>query len=1055
MKQMKYIVAILSLVMGFAIQGMAQKGIQKVQISGVVLESATGKPLSGARVEIPNVISALTGDDGKFTLNKSIQGAYLVVSAPGFATKHVALLKNNGLVIRLLDESFKGKFEDIAMPFDMKNDYKVEKAVSTHENRTDYKLGSATIDPVLETSLAGLNVVPKTGAPGAGANMYLDGFNTLNANSQPLIVLDGVPYENQPIYSLITGNTLSPLTDIDIKDVENITVLKDGASIYGSRAANGVILINTLRAKNPATRINFYAYSGVNFTPNTQYKMMDAWNYKSYLADMLNSEGLSSNQIQALPYINSQLPVVENWGVSGNPDYYRYNQSTNWQNQVFKTSMDQNYHLNVTGGNDAALYAISFGYLNQGGSVDNTSYSRYTTRVNAGIKLTDWFKLNADMSFVYAERNVSFEGLNRNFSPVYSALIKAPFMSPNVYNVSGQQTPNLEDVDVFNVSNPRAIIDNSLTASNRFRFFGFLNGIVTFSKFFDLSLLGGLTTDKATERIFLPQAGVNHDALPASAITNEAQQMRNHLLQVNADVRLNYQRTFNYIHDVKLHLGSRYQSSNAELDWGKAYNTASDEMKTLGDGLNALAQMGGSLGNWNTISNYFNGDYSYLNKYFVSVNAALDGSSRFGKDANGLLIFNNRFGFFPSVNASWLISSEEFMKNMNAINVLKLRAGYSITGNDDIGNYASRYYYVPQNLLGAYGLVRGNIPNPKLQWETNKKINAGIDASFLNERLNVSLDLYSSVTQDLLSIKNITAASGMSFAIYNDGSLQNKGIDLNISGRLVDHSNFKWDMGLIFSTYKNTLLSMSNDESFTTIDGGIIRTKVGAPIGQFWGYQTQGVFSSTAEAAAANLSIQHSDGSLTPFTAGDVHFVDRNNDHIINSADMTVIGDPNPSFIGTYSNKIQWKRFTLDAMFNFSVGNKVYNALRANLESMSNTDNQTVAAQYRWQVDGQVTTMPKAVWGDPMQNSRFSDRWIEDGSFIRLKTVTLSYDLPLKSGFISNAQLYVTGNNILTFTRYLGYDPEFNISSNPLYYGIDGGVTAQPRTVLLGVKIGL
>ena len=170
---------------------------------------------------------------------------------------------------------------------------------------------------------------------------------------------------------------------------------------------------------------------------------------------------------------------------------------------------------------------------------------------------------------------------------------------------------------------------------------------------------------------------------------------------------------------------------------------------------------------------------------------------------------------------------------------------------------------------------------------------------------------------------------------------------------------------------------------------------------------------------------------------------------------MTVIGDPNPSFIGTYTNKIQWKRFTLDAMFNFSVGNKVYNALRANLESMSNTDNQTVAAQYRWQVDGQVTAMPKAVWGDPMQNSRFSDRWIEDGSFIRLKTVTLSYDLPLKSGFISNAQIYVTGNNVLTFTHYLGYDPEFNISSNPLYYGIDGGVTAQPRTVLLGVKIGL
>jgi TonB-linked SusC/RagA family outer membrane protein len=988
-------------------------------------------------------------------LTKTVQGAYLIVSAPGFASKYVPVLKDKDLVIRLIDDSFKGKFEDIAMPFAMQNDFSISNAVSNHENRTDYKLGASTLDPVLQGSMSGLNTISKTGAPGAGANMYLDGFNSLNANTQPLIVLDGVPYENQSIYSLISGNNVTPLTDLDIKDVENITVLKDGASIYGSKAANGVILINTLRAKNPATRINFYAYTGVNMVPNTQYKMMNAWNYKSYLADMLSSEGLTANQIQALPYINNELPVVQNWGVSGNADYYRYNQTTNWQNQVFKTSIDQNYQLNVTGGNDAALYAISFGYLNQGGSVDNTSFSRYTTRVNAGIKLTDWFKLNANMSFVYSERNLSYEGLNRNFNPVYSALIKAPFTSPFVYNVTGEQTPNLEGADVFNISNPRAIIDNSLTSSNRFRFFGYLNGIITFSKYLDLSILGGLTTDKTSEQIFMPQAGIYHNVLPSADVINESQQLRNHLLQLNTDVRFNYQRTFNYVHDLKIHLGSRYQSSNAELDWGKSYNSASDQMKTLGDGINALAQMGGSLGSWNTINNYLNADYAYLSRYFVSLNAALDGSSRFGKDANGLLLFNNRFGFFPSINGAWLISSEQFMNNQHVVNILKLRAGYSITGNDDIGNYSARYYYVPQSLLGAYGLVRGNIPNTKLQWETNKKINVGVDASFLGERLNLSADIFSARTENLLSIKSIATATGIGYAAYNDGTLQNNGIDLSISGRIIDHTNLKWDMGLNLSTYKNTLLAMSNDVTYTTIDGGIIRTKVGAPIGQFYGYKTNGVFSSQTEASAANLSIQNSDGSLTPFTAGDVKFVDRDGNHIINEADMTVIGDPNPLFIGSYTNRVQWKRFTLDAMFNFSVGNKVYNALRANLEAMSNTDNQTIAAQYRWQMDGQVTNVPKAVWGDPMQNGRFSDRWIEDGSFIRLKSVTLSYDLPLKAGFISNAQIYVTGNNLLTFTHYLGYDPEFNISSNPLYYGIDAGVTAQPRTVLLGVKIGL
>ena len=1055
MKQFKYFLSTIALVVGLSHSVFAQDGVIATKISGTVYESATGKPLAGAQVSIPGVASVITGDSGKFTLKKSIKGAYLVVYAPGYATKQVSILGKKALKIWLFDETFKGKYEAVASPFEMTNARKTTSSISTHENREDYKLGAATIETVLQGNVNGLNTVSRNGAPGAGGNMYLNGFNSLNASSQPLIILDGVPYENQTIYSLVSGNSVNALSDIDVKDIDNITVLKDGASIYGSKAANGVILINTLQAKGVATRINFYAYTGINFEPNTKYKMMNDWSYKNYLGDMLSSKGLSTNEIQALPYINTVKPVVENWGVSGNKDYYRYNQSTNWQDEVFNNSLNQNYHLNVTGGNESTLYAISVGYLGHDGMVDNTSLSRYTTRVNARIKMTDWFKLNANMSFVYSERGLSYEGLNRNFNPVYAGLVKAPFTSTNVYSVTGEKTPNLENSDIFNISNPSAILNSASVTNDRFRFFGNMNGIVSLSKYLEASILVGLTTDKVTEKVFMPQAGIYHSALTNAEVKNESQQLRNHFLQINTDSRLTYKRSFDYIHDLTVHVGSRYQSSNAELDWGKAYNTSSDEMKTLSDGLNILGQMGGSLGDWKSISNYFNTEYGLLNRYFLSLNAAMDGSSRFGKDADGISLFNSKFGLFPSVNGAWLISSEKIMKNQNVVDVLKLRAGYSITGNDDIGNYTAQSYYIPQGLLGAYGLVRGNIPNSKLKWETNKKASIGLDASFLKERLNISADLYTSKTEDLIGIKSLNTTSGLSIAVMNDGTLQNKGIDLNLSARIIDCSNLKWDFGVNVSKYKNTLLSMSTDETFTTIAGGTVRTKVGCPLGQFYGYETNGIFTTQAEATEANVKIQNASGTEMAFTAGDVKFKDNYKDGIIDEKDMTVIGDPNPDFFGSFTNRVQWKRFTLNAMVTFSVGGDVYNALRANLESFSTTDNQTIAANNRWRVDGQVTNTPKAVWGDPMGNSRFSDRWMEDGSFMRLKSITLAYDLPFQSGFLSSAQVYVTGNNLLTLTKYLGYDPEFSTSSSPLSYGIDSGVSAQPRSILFGIKIGL
>ncbi len=291
----------------------------------------------------------------------------------------------------MIDDSFNDNFGEIVLPFVKKDKLKTTQSVSGHANRRDYQTGSVTVENILQSSVNGLNTVSRSGMPGAGANLFLNGINSIHSTNQPLIVVDGLIYDNQPYFSLIGGNVNSALSDIAVHDIDNITVLKDGTSIYGSKGANGVILINTIQAREAATRIDFHAYSGVNFEPDTKYKMMDAWSYKTYLTDMLLSQGMSSSDIQALPYINQEKPVIENWGVSGNKDYYRYNQQTDWQDEVFRSSINSNYHVNITGGNENTLFAFGVGYLGHEGLVENTSFNRYSTRANAKIKMTDWF----------------------------------------------------------------------------------------------------------------------------------------------------------------------------------------------------------------------------------------------------------------------------------------------------------------------------------------------------------------------------------------------------------------------------------------------------------------------------------------------------------------------------------------------------------------------------------------------------------------------------------------------------------------------------------------
>ena len=509
---------------------------------------------------------------------------------------------------------------------------------------------------------------------------------------------------------------------------------------------------------------------------------------------------------------------------------------------------------------------------------------------------------------------------------------------------------------------------------------------------------------------------------------------------------MSYSNTFNYIHKFNARVGVRYQTNKTEDDWGKTANTGSDNFKSISYGDALYRMVGGQIGNWNWLNAFATTDYALRDKYFINITAAADASSRYGTDTEPMILY-------PSASAAWLVSGEEFMKDMNLFDYLKLRAGFGFSGNDETGNYTGVQYYVPQSLLGNFGLVRGNLVDKKLKPETAQKLNFGIDAAMLNERLNISVDLYQHNITDMVIRIPVPRETGFPNYLTNAGSMKNTGIDVAMKARLIN-TKFKWDVGLIASTYKNQVTDLKGQQYITNVAGAQVLTEVGRPLGVFYGYETNGVFATQAEALTEGLSIMK--GSVAhPFSAGDIWFVNKDNNAVIDENDRVVIGNPNPDLYGSVFTNLQYNKWSLDAFFNYSLGNDIYNYTRAQLESMSNYNNQTQAVINRWKADGDITDIPRAVYGDPMGNSRFSDRWIEDGSYMRLKTLSLSYFLPLKTDIISSCTFFVTGENLFTFTRYKGLDPEFALGQSPLYNGIDAMFTPHARTISAGVKLDL
>ncbi|MDR0682653.1 MAG: SusC/RagA family TonB-linked outer membrane protein [Dysgonamonadaceae bacterium] len=1015
-------------------------------VTGVVKDASTGKPAAGINISAPGISSAITEDNGTYSIKIPNKNIILEISGFGYAKREISVRGREKIDIDLYESAYKGAAKNIYTPLGETSSTVVPHSWTSVAE--DNNLSTAiTPDILLQGYAGGINVIPRSGMPGNGSNMYLHGFNTMNAGNMPLFVVDGMPYENSAYAASLTGNYYAnPLASIDIKDIESITLLKDGVSLYGVKGANGVVLIKTLQAKGLETEINAHVHFGINFEPE-QLPVLNAMQHKNLLSDLYRQANPDSDPalISQLPFFNNQIPVQQSWGYEGNADYYRYNHNTNWQNEIYKSSFNSDYYLNVSGGDEVALYMLSLGYLNQEGTLKNTHFQRFNTRFNSEIKLSQTFGILANMSFIYGNKHIANEGANQKTNPIFASLIKAPFTTSHTYNVEGKLSPNEEPKDIFGNSNPYVLVNNLSMENINYRFLGSFELAWKINDHLNLSGLFGLNFNKEREKNFYPSIGVAFDDLLTAVITNNSQHRVDRLFSLYGDVYAAYQVKPNDENSLSIRVGSRYQNNEAENDWGQGYNSPSDDFKSINYGLSLLRQIGGSIGNWNWWSIYANLDYGLKNKYFLNISSSADASSRYGK--------GNTFLLYPSASVAWLLSGEEWMKNATSVDLLKLRVGYGLSGNDDIGNYSSIQYYQPQNILGAYGLIRGNLVNNRLKPEKIERLNLGLDAAVLSERINISLDVYSNTVKDMILVVDPSRFTGFDRYITNAGSMRNTGIDLNLNTRILNAA-FKWDFGITLSKYKNEVLDLNGEEYLTEILGATVQTKEGQSLGKFYGYKTQGVYATQAEAEQDGLYILQ--GLVpVPFQAGDVRFINQNTDNLIDVNDRTVIGDPNPDLFGSISNIFRYKHFTLNTLMTYSLGNDVYNYTRSQLENMATFNNQAKTVLNRWQYEGSETSIPRAVYGDPMGNARFSDRWIEDGSYLKLKNVTLSYDLGLKWKLIQDCAVFVTGENLLTFTKYKGLDPEFSLGQSPLYYGIDACFVPQPRTVSVGLKLAL
>ncbi len=1058
-----------------------------INIQGMVTDQATKQPLAGVRLQVlnDNRYAAMTDANGKFTMKVPTFATALFVQAPNHLSQQVAIIANDEkqmVKITMLSDVFSPMYEN-------GTEYTAKNSFASNGN-------GLTIDEELGIKLgADVRAIMHSGNIEQGAAMFIRGINSINANAQPLVIIDGVEIDMQRNRASIhQGDIFNMLTTISPEDIDKVTVVKNATALYGARGANGVILIDTKRGHSMATRIDAKIGVGTTLIPSTP-TMMNASQYRSFAVEQL---GTIKEVQEANANANVQLDFKF---LNDNPEgyyYHMYHNDTDWKDYVYRNALTHNYSINVQGGDDVGMYNLSVAYIQTMKNVKESSFDRVNVRFNTDISLLSNFTTKFDMSFSRTNTNLFDDGIAEDLtsgtvtSPTFLSWIKSPLLYPYQYNknINGFTSLLSEADDLYaplgstnSIANPLAIIQNGSGERknrNENTFFNVaLQPTYEFNSNLKLTSLFSYYLNRNSQAYYRPNLGLPSFYIEGlGTVYSKTASLFAKETNIISNTHIDWQKKYG-AHDVAVTGGFRFtyfSYDSADLATQYSNKGESDKNPQLGVSQSDFVEIKGADDVWKNMQWYASGDYNYMNKYFATVSLLAEANSRFGENASGAVkAFGTKWAIFPSVQLGWVITNEKWFPKNSDINYLRINAGFDMSGNDDISNYAARTSFsaVRYNYT-EIGMQLTNVGNDEIKWETTKKWNFGVQANMLDNRLGVNFNYFIHNTDDLLTLKTFTTpVGGINNYWSNDGSVRNTGYELALTGKPVSTKDWKLEVGASIGHYKNEVTALANGDYATSVYGDKnILTAVGHSVGEFYGYQTANhVFASTVEAAAAGKEHVNSEGKTTTnlymideaghkvdFVAGDTHFIDQNGDGEINEQDKVIIGNPNPDVYGNIFATLNWKRFTLNVGFNYSIGNDIYNYKRSILNSGSTLYNQQVAEIAHWRYEGQITELPRLCYGDPMGNNRFSDRWIEDGSYLRLKTLSLTYQIPIPESWQSWLQgLSVWGEcrNLFTITRYTGDDPELSVSNHQLYQGIDGGNIAQGRSFTFGVKVNL
>ena len=1049
---MKRLILSMSLPVAFAV------GIYAQKVSGYVFTS-DNKPVADAVISSQGCESVRSGNDGSFTINGVKEGQPLNVWHDGFFNKVVYLLDNqaNDLHVYLIEENRSRYNETQITPFGDVQGNPVAGS-NANLNRKDFALGALSVDNALKGELAGLQVTNKSGMTGEGAMMQFRGVRSLVADNAPLVVINGVPYmPDANISQIIKGYSRSWFQAFNGQDIRNITLLKGAdAAAYGSMGSNGVLMIETDQASttNMNTRISFSAIAGMNWNKK-RIPLMNASQYKSYLSDI------------GLTYYANQEAFFKDFTFLSNPDAnmsYLYQYDTNWQDEIYHNSSTMDYLFRVEGGDNIAKYNISLGYMGDNGTIRETFTDRYNAQINASVLVSKQFEIRANINMAYLKGQYQEQGMSLETNPMLAAYRRAPLLNPMQSDMYGNLISRyasyrfgaIENSD-FWVSNPVSMV-NTLTATNRQYDMNAKIHLI-YSPIRNLTLNGivGMYYNYNQEETFVPGID-NEDIVPQfdqyGEIKNSVRVGTNHTFNLFFNVNGAYKLNLGERHKLNFNLGWQSLLTNYEYDAAFGRNTGNDFYKTMGKTQTIGKYFTGYNNKWNWMNIFAHADYTYNNLVKVGMTASLDGSSATGKDAS-------RMFFYPAFDAVLMAKNLPGLSQASWLDKLNVYANLTFTGNSRYESKFGKYYYTSQPYQTIAGIVRANVPNTTLEPERDRTFNVGLETSLLRNRLQIGLGYYNTQATNVLMTGTRSSALGTSLYYNNDAELESKGLELSLSVMPIALKDFRWMVGGNITTLKNRVKSLGTlNELVTTLDDDAqVITRVGEDPYAFYGYRSLGVFSTTAEAEKAHYDAETDTYSnLTAngqqFQAGDVHYLDKNNDGVIDDNDREVLGSATPDFFGSFFTRFEYKNFALDMTFAYSVGNKAYNAVRRVTESGNNFTNQSTALLRRWSMEGQQTDIPRVRFNDLVGNNAFSDRWIEDASYLKLRDVTLSYtwNKPLFN-FLQGGTVFVTGQNLICFTKYLGLDPEFSYSYSSLMQGVDYAKATAPRAFKVGVNL--